>query len=437
MGLPGFCRFVDRARRRGGKAPRLENIPGGPMPDIRVPTGGMPLIYLGFLLHIYQPPNQFDHVFKQIVEECYRPLFDLINSRDDSAFTFNINWSLTEGFLNRGFPDVVDSIRYALDTGRIEVTGTAAYHAILPLIPPDERIRQILVNSERSREVYGDSYRPRGLFPPEMAFGHEIVKNLKDLGIDWTITEDIPFNCIHNEVPFNYVASQSGLPILLRSSMWSNKISMQSHPDGTKFNGEELAEWLISGMESWFGGNDGYIVLAMDGETFGHHIKGYVDMFLRRFLDYLDGQRHRINMVQLSDLVDGFPVVEKEVPPGSWSTGEHDFWEGNFFPLWKSAYNQTHKLLWELTDLALEGVKTLQEKLDRSLNSCTFWWAGMNSREISPITSRGMDMLIDVIRVANPNKLDHALAIKTELEHRIDKRPLQHVPREDDFWLGL
>lgn len=373
------------------------------------------MIYLGFLLHIYQPPNQFERVLDKITNECYNPLFDLINHRWNSRFTLNLNWSLTELLLKSGHREVIDKMREGLKNGKLDITGTAAYHPILPLISHSEQVRQIQTNYRKNMEVFGDLYKPRGFFPPEMAFGHEIIEAIKDEGYSWTITDDQPFNCIHGEVPHNYIPVMDNLPVFLRSNLWSNKISMEHHADGSKFSGWDVFNWLLKDLSSWFGDQDGYMIIAMDGETFGHHVHGYIDYFLGQFLEAVEKNQDKVRLIHITDLLNLFPRVNKEVPPGSWSTNADDFWSGNFFPLWKNKYNAAHRLLWELTELARESVKQLEENLDKSLNSCTFWWAGRNQEELSPITYTGIKMLSGIIKQADPSKMDRVKEIEEEL----------------------
>lgn len=379
------------------------------------------MIYVGFLLHIYQPPGQLDDILYQISKECYRPLFDFINSRKDSFFTLNINWSLTEKFLQKGYADIINSIKKALECNLIEITGTAAYHPILPLIPAAERIRQIKLNYEKNKKIFGEAYNPKGFFPPEMAFGHEIIDDIKNAGYKWTITDDTPFSCIHKEVPFNYISEMEGLPVFLRSNLWSNKISLEKNKNNKNFSGSEIANHLLSDLEKWFQRKNGYIIIAMDGETFGHHIKGYLEYFLKDFLNTLAANKNKIRLTHISDLLEIFPVTEKEVPPGSWSTDVQNFWEGDFFPLWKSRYNYSQELLWQLTDMALSSVHKIQEELDKSLNSCTFWWCATKPEELSPMTESGVNMLIDIIKTTAPKKLPEAIKIKEKLENYILK----------------
>lgn len=379
------------------------------------------MINIGFLLHIYQPPNQFPEVLERIVDECYRPLLKIIVERG-ARFTLNMNWSLTEKLNTPQYRDVLDTIKKGLENGTLELTGSAAYHAILPLIPEAERHRQIELNFDKHRDLWGDIYHPRGFFPPEMAYGPEILSAVEEGGYKWFITDDVPYGCMHGFVPHDFIPRVNGLGVLLRSNFWSNRISMEKDEHGKKFRGDRIATWLYDDLSRWFDGKDGYLIIAMDGETFGHHHKGYIEDFIVPFLDMMEQLNGKMRLRHLTEIYNQFPKIPQEVPPGSWSTNAADFWEGNFFPLWKNPKNQAHHYLWQLTDLALRGFDKLRDKMDRSLNSCTFWWAATNPDETSPITLTGIDMLTEIVRIADPANLEKAKAIRRKLEEALDKR---------------
>lgn len=382
------------------------------------------MIYLGFLFHIYQPPEQYDNILKKIVDECYNPLFDFIYKKPNSNFTVNINWSLTELLLKKGHEGVVESVKKCLDADKIELTASAAYHIILPLVPSDLRRRQIRINYENNKKIFGANYNPQGFFPPEMAYGHEIIQDIKTFGYKWTITEDIPFACIHNSVPYNYIPAVDDLAVFLRSNHWSNRISFDKDGQGRHLRGDVIAEKMVYEMSRWFGDKDGYMILAMDGETFGHHVKGHIEYFLEPFLDYLAKHDDKIKLVKITDLLNVFLKTEKSVPPGSWSTTDVDFWRGDFYPLWKSHYNKCHKVIWDLTDIAIKSVSRILEDFDKSLNSCTFWWCppSPDSSEVMPaMTRKGVDMLINIIKQTNSQDLHRALKLKEEFESYFSK----------------
>jgi len=392
-------------------------------------------IYLGMLLHIYQPPMQFREVLQLISRECYVPLLNFINQEPAARFTVNLNWSLTEQLLKNNLEEVVTLLKTALQQKRIEMTGSSAYHAILPLIPHEERIRQIQLNTRRHQKIFGKAFNPQGLFPPEMAVGPELLESLKELNFKWLITDDLPYSLINKRVPYDYIAKSMGTGVFLRSNLWSNKISLDRDEKGKPYSGKQIFKWLEQGLSGWFKHKDGYLILAMDGETFGHHIKGYIEDFLISFVKEI--KRHpRFELLHLSEIFERFPLKQKPVPPGSWSTGKEDFWDGNFFPLWKSPRSTPHKILWDLTEMALQGTRKLRDKMDKSLTSCTSWWAAQSPEQLSPMTFRGVEQLLEVIKLASPNDFYRALKLRDELIQEFEKRQKENLLKKSEAQNG-
>lgn len=93
------------------------------------------MIYWAPVFHFYQPPTQFPAVLRKICRESYRPLIDLLGEFDRARATVNINGALTEMLADCGHEDVLAGLRRLADDGRIELTGSAMYHPILPLLP--------------------------------------------------------------------------------------------------------------------------------------------------------------------------------------------------------------------------------------------------------------------------------------------------------------
>ncbi|MBI3926938.1 MAG: hypothetical protein HY319_15490 [Armatimonadetes bacterium] len=378
------------------------------------------MIHLAVVLHLYQPPDCSDEMLDQVVGKCYRPLLSSLEAHGDRRISLNLNWSMTERLLESRHHDIVEDIRVVVEREQVELTGSAAYHPILPLIPPDEIRRQIMLNAERHRDVF-PTWVPRGFFPPELAFGHELPPVLVDLGYRWCLAEDVPYTCINDTPPFNFVPVCGELPVLLRSSLWSNRLRLAGRGHNAP-RGHQLAAALAEGVETWFGGRDGYLVVALEAEVFGHRIPGYLENLLEPFLAALESMQERIRLVHPSEIVALFPHQASDIPPGSWLTTADDFWAGDFFPMWQSKYNQAHELLWQLTDLAVHSVARLQEKLDRSLNSSTFWSASSRTAELPEMTARGMRMLLDVIASADPDQMSRALELMARLDSLFEKQ---------------
>lgn len=362
--------------------------------------------YLSILIHIYQPPTQLGFVIDDIARECYEPLVDIFNSELDPRFTLNINYSLTELLVNRGHTDLIAGIRSAADRGTLEFVDSGAYHPIFPLIPPDEVRRQLRLNREGNAAVFGDSYAPRGVFPPEMCFSGHVAGLFKELGYQWCITDDLPYSFHNGTPPYNFIPKVGGVGVFLRSNSWSNDISFHS------WKGRDFLRTAKERMQNWFGDQDGYLVIAMDGETFGHHHKYYEEKFLRSLLHGLreDGE---VKLLTLSELFSRFPMREQFVPPSTWSASVQDLNEDDPYPLWHSRFNPIHHNQWLLTNHVLGvanraiaagdlGSRTL---LDKALYSCQYWWASAWNFDSSQVF-RGAYLLLDTLERASASTGD-------------------------------
>ena len=370
------------------------------------------MIYWAPLLHFYQPPTQTPAVLMKVANESYRPLMDVFEAYPHARATFNINGVLTEMLGLYGYSDILGRMRKLAEGGQIEYTGSGKFHPILPLIPREEVERQIRLNITTNRQFLGDSYKPRGFFPPEMCYSREIVEPVIDSGHEWIIMSGIactvgwPMDIVHR---IEHVGE--GPAVFFRDDILSNKISFKD------LDGRSFIQHL---KELHQGRGDVYVVTAMDAETFGHHIPHWEKLFLSQVYETLmpvvdpphvmrqqkpPADQHRrlfgyektpdseeIKIVTISQLLDIFPRGEAISPrPSSWSTSADDIKMGNFYPLWQDKNNPVHSMQWEHLDLtidvehkaaevadsplSLQFASTARTILDAALHSCQFWWA--------------------------------------------------------------
>ncbi len=376
------------------------------------------MIYWAPLLHFYQPPTQTYEILERVCNESYRPLVKLLLEEPSARLTVNINAVLTEMLERSGMGDVVSGLRVLAEAGTIEFTGSAKYHPILPLIPRKEMVRQIELNYETNRRYFGEIYQPRGFFSPEMCYSREIVNPVRETGHRWLILSGVacPAAWPTSSV---YGISGSGLSAFFRDDILSNRISFQniSVPGFLDF---------VGGLAGRNG--DVYVITAMDAETYGHHIKNWEEIFLRRLLTAVDkGQADTeiaqqmpghvipaVKIVTLSRLLDLFPGAGPVEPrPSSWSTSIDDIKSGNPYPLWNSPGNQIQAWLWrhlylamELTDTALKMAKDepaceyagdARAMLDQAEHSCPFWWAAQKPLRNLSLIYRGLSQQTEVI----------------------------------------
>ncbi len=356
------------------------------------------MYYLSFLFHLYQPPTQLGFVIDKITEECYRPLTDLFTSSLAPRFTVNINYSLTELLLQRSHHDVINNLKSALNAGNLEFVDSGAYHPIFPLIPESEVIRQLKINFEGNRAALGDKYKPRGIFPPEMCYSSRIAKIVKKIGYEWIITDDLPFSYYGGKEPERHIAEAEGCGVFLRSNKWSNNISFH------QWKGNEFIDKIEEEMSGSIGERDGYLIIAMDAETFGHHHKYYHEKFIHSLMHAIKNKTN-IKLATISEIFEKFKMKKAFVPPSTWSASMQDLYSDDPYPLWQSKFNPIHHNQWQLTYHVLRAVirsgdETSRLLMDKALYSCQNWWASLANFDPSQIY-RGAYLLLDTLEAAS------------------------------------
>jgi hypothetical protein len=332
-------------------------------------------------------------VVRAIDGECYSPLSALLEATG-APVVLNINYSLTRQLLETGSPTIA---RLAAARG-IEFTASGAYHPILPLIPPAEVERQIRINHEGNSAAFGSRFAPSGVFPPEMAVSPGLFGQLAALGYSWSVADDVPWVAGGREAPSRWIPECCGLRIFLRSNFWSNRISFHGG------SGSDVADQVVRGLDSWAGPEaDAYVLIAMDGETFGHHRRGAVESFLGPFVERLMTSGNAM-LTTLSSLVSLYPVRKAEVPAGSWSTTAEDVAAGRPWPLWDDPGCADHAGLKELRNMVLAWARSaggdeVAGLADRMLYSCPFWWAAPGRRSPTQVR-RGVLSMIETALAA-------------------------------------
>lgn len=368
------------------------------------------MIYWAQLFHFYQPPTQIPLVLEKICNESYRPLLRVLNQNPHARATLNINGVLLEMLRDYGHRDILRSLRVLADKGEVEFTGSGKYHPILPLLPQEERKRQIELNIAVGDHFLDEAYAPKGFFPPEMCYSEDILPEVVASGHEWIVLSGVacpapwPVDKIY-QIEFQ----GRKLAVFFRDDILSNKISFKQIGPGDFF--EHLREFK--------GNNESvYVVTAMDAETYGHHIQDWEKLFLAAIYQQLSPTRQtyagirqatalaaqqkallgdeqfsqQVKMVTISELLGIFPQGEAVSPkPSSWSSSAEDIAAGNPYPLWLDKDNEIHRLQWEHLRLCIETVNKAREcadgdecnffgriargLLDKAEHSCQFWWA--------------------------------------------------------------
>ncbi len=350
---------------------------------------------IAILLHAYQPPTQFPKVLEKIVRETYAPLLQTLQHTHRGKLTLNLVGSLVEQLKAQGFSEIVEGFRELSSRGSIELVGTAAYHPLLPKLPISEIKRQDDVNRLINAELFATN-RPEGFFIPEMWNNLRVLSALNDMGYRWTVLSESAFPGAgiiekgqHASLGTNkklYVLKDKELVLFFRDRPLSLMLA---------FNHTLTYQTALKAIKEHIDySGDEYMVLAVDAETFGHHIKGNLSL-LRELLD-----SDELEFVGISDLLT-LPLEKQAIEPveATWGVIEQEKGE-RVFIRWDNEDNPIHVLQWELFNLALSvGVheSANPDVLDKALHSDQFWWASMSPCWHAEMIKRGTDMLKNAI----------------------------------------
>ncbi|MFW9951860.1 MAG: hypothetical protein ACFFKA_17220 [Candidatus Thorarchaeota archaeon] len=360
------------------------------------------VVNFAFLLHIYQPPVQIPHVIRQIAHESYIPMIEAVKNNPLAKITLNINGTLTEQLHDFGYDSLLQSITALASKGQIEFTGSAKFHPLLPLIPEPEIKRQIILNNETNRFFFGESYQVKGFFPPEMAISEEVLVSVRDMGFEWIILSGIA-NTLPT-FPTNFFSNHpNGLKLVFRDDYISIDCA---------FNKINNVDAFIKRLKYRNTSENYYIILAMDGETFGHHVKHAINDFLIPLFNTLS-LRNDIELCTVSEIMSKFPLRDSQYPrASSWSTLPFDLAHDIPFPLWFDPKNEIHTeqhrfLMYALTLIHLsskyreamdkerkEIFDNARNLLDRGIHSCQQWWASKKPWYSPDMILRGLSEVL-------------------------------------------
>jgi len=363
-------------------------------------------------LHIYQPPTQTEKIVRKVTEESYKKIITGLKAHPNAKMTLNINGCLTEILAKYGFKDLLADIRTLLEKGQLEITESAMYHAFLPLLPEHEIIRQIQLNHETNKKYFGPSYKPKGFFPPEMAYTPRIGAIINKLGYEWIVIDEAAFPGITPNPAVIYCVENTNLKVFFRERNMSFKILSAQLGAGSL---------LLRDLGDRLKKNE-YMLTAMDGETFGHHRLGLEKLLFDIY------ESPELPTATISEIVTLFLKTENVVPlESSWALMHKDQARTEPMSRWHSPSNDIHLLQWSLTNLAIELVEQADKNhpdfeaarnlLDEALHSDQYWWASAKPWWSLEMIERGaFDLLQSCIAIPGASPAQKEKANKLYIE---------------------
>jgi peptidoglycan/xylan/chitin deacetylase (PgdA/CDA1 family) len=232
----------------------------------------------------------------------------------------------------RGLVDIPAMLQAYAETPGIELIGMGYYHPIFPLIPQDDWAEQLERGLEMHQRVFGR--RPRGFWPPEMAFSMEMVPALAEAGYDYVLIDSyhVQPESGGRDIyqPYLAGAGKATLTIIPRDRDLSN--AQESGLDPV---------WFLNEVRNKLGQREGPALVTMwsDGENGGwfrqmHEEAGFFGHYFAPYMDRVRSGESFVRPVLISEYLKEHPATERaSARTGAWnvaSTSGYDFsqWAG-------------------------------------------------------------------------------------------------------------
>ncbi len=255
-----------------------------------------------FGIHNHQPVGNFDHVFEQNFQQCYRPYFDVLNKFPRIKTAVHFSGPLLE-WLKSHQPDYLKMLRDMTAEGRLEILSGGFYEPLLPSLPDEDAVGQIRMMSEFIREEFGTA--PRGLWLAERIWVPSLPKLIAEAGLKYTLIDDTHFyysGLEERQMNGYYVTEKHGSPLSIFPISKALRYAIPfKQPE------ETLAYFRRAKDEFGFEG----VTYGDDGEKFGGWPETYQwvynETWLARIFTALEQNYDWVETATFGEYVDNHP----------------------------------------------------------------------------------------------------------------------------------
>lgn len=319
-------------------------------------------------------------IIEKVARKCYLPANQLFCELLQQYPEFKISYSITGVFLDQltEFPEVLDSFRRLVDTGRVEIVGETYYHSLAFLHSPKEFEHQVKMHSDKINELFG--VRPEVFRNTELIYNNWIAEVVAARGFKGILTEGADRVLGWRSPNYLYRSTApSALPLLLKNYRLSDDIAF-------RFSSKEWPEYPLTAPKfanwvSQVNGNGNVVNLFMDYETLGEH--QWEDTGIFDFIRSLPAEIYNHpdnNFVTPTEAISLYqPVAELDIPDYiSWADMERDLsaWVENDMQqeALRKIYQLEEQVLATHDPEMIETWRLLQTS-DHFYYMCTKWFA--------------------------------------------------------------
>lgn len=275
-----------------------------------------------------------EKMFHKVAEKSYRPMTKMLQKLLDNHPDFRFSLSITGDFIDqaeRYAPDVLESFKRLVRSGRVEVVAETYYHSLAFFYDRDEFETQVKMHEQRIFEVFG--VRPTAFRNTELAYNDELAQWADKAGYKVILAEGWDRVLAWRSPNYVYRPKETqNIKLLLKNYRLSDDIAF-------RFGDRAWVEWPLSSNKyiNWIKTDTGdapLVNLFMDFETFGEHqwaetgIFTFFEEFVADWLNETD-----TNFYTVSDVADTLSSAGELSMPETvtWADSERDLsaWMGN------------------------------------------------------------------------------------------------------------
>lgn len=328
----------------------------------------------------YESERNNEQILRKVADKSYRPmnalLEKLLHAHPDFKVSLSITGTLIEQ-MERWTPDVIDSFRRLVDTGRVEIVSETYYHSLAFFYSRSEFERQVEMHKDKIRNLFG--VETAVFRNTELAYNDELAQWADQYGFKGILAEG--WDPILGWRSPNYIYQPEGtenIRLLLKNYRLSDDLAF-------RFSNQAWEQWPLTAdkYNEWAHaaiGDAPLINLFMDYETFGEHqwadtgIFEFFEQFVATWLSNPDNTFYTVS-----------EAADREEPAGTismpdtvtWADTERDLtaWLGNSMQheALKYAYALEHDVL-RSGDLELIADWRKLQTSDHVYYMCTKWF---------------------------------------------------------------
>ena len=304
---------------------------------------------------------------------------------------------------------IIPTYKKFMEKGKIEITTSPYYHPILPILldindvvktddlPQNLNMEldakmQTKAAIDRIEELFGK--RPRGIWPSEHCITPKVPEMLKELGVEWTISDEgilsnsLNFEFVRDfrgylEDPYHLLKSYNynGMNIIFRDAMLPNLIGFEYPNHSAEGAANDLYDRIKVAQDKLLSSPDEHhlLTIAMDGENCWENYSQDGEEFLSKIYSLIEND-DTLETVLISDYLEkDTPKPLNNLSSGSWINRNFKLWIDE--PLKNLAWTYLKQVRDDFSNFVKENplnpnIEAAKKELFICEGSDWFWWYG-------------------------------------------------------------